>query len=153
MTVAIAHKEGETEILDLVRERKPPFSPEAVVEEFASTILRYRCSRVYGDRYGGNWPSEQFMKAGVHLERAEKPKSEIYLDLLPLINSKAVRLLDSDRLMLQLVGLERTTKAGGRDKSTTRAARMMTLPTRPRVRWCSPIRMLAIAQASSLEII
>ena len=39
MTLAIAHKEGQTEILDLVRERKPPFSPEAVVEEFASTIL------------------------------------------------------------------------------------------------------------------
>ena len=35
MTLAIAHKEGETEILDVIRERKPPFSPEAVVEEFA----------------------------------------------------------------------------------------------------------------------
>jgi hypothetical protein len=68
MTLAIAHKEGETEILDLIRERKPPFSPEAVVEEFASPILKYRCQKVYGDRYGGNWPSEQFMKAGVHLE-------------------------------------------------------------------------------------
>ena len=44
MTLAIAHKEGQTEILDLVRERKPPFSPEAVVEEFASTILKYRCA-------------------------------------------------------------------------------------------------------------
>jgi hypothetical protein len=37
MTLAIAHKEGETEVLDLIRERKPPFSPEAVVEEFAAT--------------------------------------------------------------------------------------------------------------------
>ena len=37
MTLAIAHKEGETEILDVIRERKPPFSPEAVVEEFASS--------------------------------------------------------------------------------------------------------------------
>ena len=36
MTLAIAHPEGETQILDLVREVKPPFSPEAVVEEFAS---------------------------------------------------------------------------------------------------------------------
>jgi len=116
MTLAIAHKEGQIEILDLIRERKPPFSPEAVVEEFASTILKYRCQKVYGDRYGGNWPSEQFMKAGVHLEPSEKTKSDIYLDLLPLINSKAVRLLDHERMMLQLVGLERTTKAGGRDR-------------------------------------
>jgi hypothetical protein len=52
----------------------------------------------------------------IHLEPAEKTKSDIYLDLLPLINSKAVRLLDHDRLMLQFVGLERTTKSGGRDR-------------------------------------
>jgi hypothetical protein len=76
MTLAIAHKEGETEVLDLIRERKPPFSPEAVVEEFAATMLRYRCSTCLGDRYGGNWPSEQFQKAGVHLEPAEKTKNQ-----------------------------------------------------------------------------
>ena len=51
MTLAIGHKEGDTEILDLIREAKAPFSPEAVVEEFASTMQRYRCSRCYGDRY------------------------------------------------------------------------------------------------------
>ena len=50
MTLAIAHREGETEILDVIREREPPFSPEAVVEEFASLIRSYRCSKVYGDR-------------------------------------------------------------------------------------------------------
>jgi hypothetical protein len=43
MTLAIAHKEGETEILDVIRERKPPFSPEAVVEEYAKLIRDYRC--------------------------------------------------------------------------------------------------------------
>jgi hypothetical protein len=62
MTLAIAHREGETEILDVIREHKPPFSPEAVVEEFASLIRSYRCSKVYGDRYGGEWPREQFSK-------------------------------------------------------------------------------------------
>jgi hypothetical protein len=79
MALAITHKEGDTEVLDLIRERKPPFSPEAVVEEFASTILKYRCSRCYGDHCGGDWRAEQFMKAGVHLEPSEKTKSDIYL--------------------------------------------------------------------------
>jgi hypothetical protein len=116
MTLAIAHKEGETEVLDLIRERKPPFSPEAVVEEFASTMQRYRCSKCLGDRYGGAWPVEQFEKAGVHLEPSEKTKNQIYLDLLPLINSKAVRLLDHERMSMQLVSLERSTKAGGQDR-------------------------------------
>src|SRR5262245_32543652 len=68
MTLAIAHKEGETEILDVIRERKPPFSPEAVVEEFASLIKSYRCSKVFGDRYAGEWPREQFQKRGIYYE-------------------------------------------------------------------------------------
>src|SRR5262249_9063422 len=90
MTLAIAHTEGKTQILDVIRERKPPFSPEAVVEEFVSLIKSYRCSKVYGDRYSGEWPREQFNKRGIFYEPAEKPKSDLYRDLLPLINSRAV---------------------------------------------------------------
>ena len=46
-------------------------------------------------------------------EPAEKAKSEIYRDLLPLIN--AVDLLGNDRLQQQLIMLERRTARGGRD--------------------------------------
>ena len=116
MTLAIAHPEGETQILDLIREVRPPFSPEAVVEEFASTMRRYRVSRCFGDRYAGNWPSEQFMKCQIHLEPCERSKSELYVDLLPAVNSRAVLLLENERLLMQLVGLERTTRGGGKDK-------------------------------------
>jgi hypothetical protein len=115
MTLAIAHREGETEILDVIRERKPPFSPEAVVEEFASLIRSYRCSKVYGDRYGGEWPREQFSKRSVFYEPAEKPKFELYRDLLPLINSGAVEILDNERLIAQLVSLERRSSRGGKE--------------------------------------
>ena len=72
MTLAIAHTEGKTQILDVIRERKPPFSPEAVTEEFAKLIRSYRCTKVYGDRYGGEWPREQFRKHGVNYEPSEK---------------------------------------------------------------------------------
>ena len=115
MTLAIAHKEGETEILDAVRERRPPFSPEAVTEEYAELIKKYRCTKVYGDRYGGEWPREQFQKYGVNYEPAERTKSELYKDLLPLLNSRAIDLLDNERLVSQLVSLERRTTRGGRD--------------------------------------
>jgi hypothetical protein len=81
MTLAIAHTEGKTQILDVVRERKPPFSPEAVVEEYAALLRTYRCAKVYGDRYGGEWPREQFQKRHVYYEPAEKPKSDLYRDL------------------------------------------------------------------------
>ena len=87
MTLAIAHTEGTTQILDAIRECKPPFSPEAVTEEYAKLVREYRCTTVYGDRYGGEWPREQFRKHGVNYEPSEKPKSELYRDLLPLLNS------------------------------------------------------------------
>lgn len=115
MTLAIAHKEGTTAILDLVREVQPPFSPEAVVQEFADTLRRYRITKVFGDRYAGEWPREQFRKHGVNYEPSDRSKSELYVDLLPLINSGAVDLLDNDRVVQQLVGLERRTARGGRD--------------------------------------
>jgi hypothetical protein len=43
-----------------------------------------------------------------------RPKSRS-VDLLPLINSGAVDLLDHDRLVLQLTSLEKRTSRGGRD--------------------------------------
>jgi hypothetical protein len=61
---------------------------------------------------------EAFKKQSVHYEPSEPNRSELYLDLLPLINSRAVALLDHERLMLQLVSLERTSVrfGGGRDR-------------------------------------
>jgi hypothetical protein len=114
-TLAISHREGETVILDAVLERKPPFSPEAVVEEFCDFLKTYRITKTRGDKYAGEWPREQFRKRGINYETSDKSRSEIYLDFLPLLNSGAIDLLDSDRLVTQLVGLERHTARSGRD--------------------------------------
>jgi len=51
----------------------------------------------------------------VNYEPAEKSKSKIHVDLLPLINNGAVDLLDHERLVMQLTSLERRTSRGGRD--------------------------------------
>jgi hypothetical protein len=115
MTLAIAHKEANTVILDAVREVAPPFSPEAVVAEFAHLLKSYRISTVQGDKYGGEWPREVFRKEGVFYEPTASPKSDLYRDMLPLINSRAVDLLDCPRLVDQLTGLERRTGTNGRD--------------------------------------
>jgi hypothetical protein len=69
-TLAISHKEGETSILDLIRETRAPFSPEAVVDEYASIIRSYRCSTVYGDRYSGEFVREQFAKGACSISQA-----------------------------------------------------------------------------------
>ncbi|MDO9411981.1 MAG: hypothetical protein Q7T81_05330 [Pseudolabrys sp.] len=115
MTLAIAHAEKDVAILDAVRERKPPFSPEAVVAEFALLLKSYRINKVCGDRYAGEWPRERFKVHGITYEPAAKPKSDLYRDLLPAINSRKVELLDIERIRTQLIGLERRTARGGKD--------------------------------------
>ena len=116
MTGAIAHSEdGGRAILDVVREWRPPFSPEEVVAEFAATLKLYGVSRIEGDRWGGDWPSERFAVHGIRYEVADRTKSDIYRDFLPAMNSGRVELLDNARLVAQLAGLERRTARGGRD--------------------------------------
>jgi hypothetical protein len=52
---------------------------------------------------------------GIEYAPSEKSKSDIYRDLLPLLNSGKTELLDLPRLATQLTGLERRTARGGRD--------------------------------------
>jgi hypothetical protein len=115
MTLAIAHEEGGRAILDCVREVRPPFSPDAVAAEFAATLERYGVNLVRGDRYGGEWPRERFSVRDVTYQVAERSKSDIYLEFLPLLNSGRVELLDHTRTIAQLCALERRTARGGRD--------------------------------------
>jgi len=115
MTLAIAHAEGERRVLDAVREITPPFSPDAVVAEFAGLLERYGLTTVSGDRYGGEWPRERFRTHGIDYEVSDRAKSDLYREFLPLLNSGEVELLDNDRLLAQLAGLERRTARGGRD--------------------------------------
>ena len=114
MTLAIAHREGKLTVIDAVREITPPFSPESAVGELAQLLRRYRVTRIQGDRYGGEWPVEQFRKHGITYEAAPKPKSDLYRDLLPLVNSRLVDLPDHPKLVNQLAGLELRSTRGGR---------------------------------------
>jgi hypothetical protein len=115
-TLAIA-KRGQDghAILCALREVRPPFSPEAVVGEFAALLKSYRIATIVGDRYAGEWPVEQFRKYGITYEQSAAPKSDIYRDLLPLLNSGRVELLDHPRLVAQLCQLERRTARSGKD--------------------------------------
>jgi hypothetical protein len=115
MTLAVGHREGDVVVLDALRERRPPFSPEDVVAEFSETLASFRVTKISGDRYAGEWPSEQFRKRGIVYEPAAKPKGDLYRDILPLINARKLDLLDHPRLLQQFVGLERRTARGGRD--------------------------------------
>ena len=115
-TVAVGHREGDNRaVLDAVRERKPPFSPDSVVEEFASLLMSYGVSEVIGDRYAGEWPREAFLKYGVTYKPSERVKSALYQELIAPINSGRIDLLDHRVLRSQLLSLERRTARGGKD--------------------------------------
>src|SRR5207249_6013644 len=102
-TLAIAHHEDGKAVLDALRERRPPFSPEDVVAEFAAVLKTYGVTTVTGDRYAGEWPPEKFRHHGVAYEVSERAKSDLYREALPLLNSRRVELLDDRRLVAQLL--------------------------------------------------
>ena len=110
MTLAIAHKTtkpDERVIVDAVREVRPPFSPSAVVDDFAVLLKSYRVSKVVGDHYGGEFVKEPFRKHGISYEVCKQPKSDLFRDMLPLLNAGHITLPRHDRLIAQIVGLER----------------------------------------------
>jgi hypothetical protein len=78
-------------------------------------LKSHRISKVIGDKFAGTWPVEQFGKFGITYEQSAAPKSDLYRDLLPLINSGRISLLDHPKLVNQLCGLERRVARGGRD--------------------------------------
>lgn len=115
-TLAIAHRSAAGKaVLDAVRERRPPFSPEVVVSEYAELLKTYRIREVHGDKYAGEWPRAAFRKFGIEYRVSDQTKSEIYLGLLPMLNSGQVELLEEKRLIAQLCGLERRTARSGKD--------------------------------------
>ena len=115
MTLAISHREGDVAVLDLVREVKPPFNPSEVVGEFVQELRRYGIGYVRGDRYGAEWVASQFRERGIEYRVSDQAKSDIYKELLPLLNSGKIALLDHPRLIAQLCGLERRTARSGKD--------------------------------------
>ena len=100
---------------DYLAEVRPPFSPETVASDFAVILKGYGCTRAVADRYAGIWVAEVFGRHGVTVEQCARPKSDLYGDLLPALNSGRVDLLDHPRLVAQLGSLERRTARSGRD--------------------------------------
>jgi len=114
-TLVVAHREDKRVVVDVVRERKPPFNPSEVVAEFAELLRRYGCSTVRGDRYAAEWSASAFREHHISYAPALLNKSDLYSAFLPMLNSGQVELPDHPRLMAQLLGLERRTGRTGRD--------------------------------------
>jgi hypothetical protein len=113
--LAIGHNDGQRVVLDLARRWRAPHDPAAVLGEMALILRSYGLSRVTSDRYAAEWPVKEFARHYITCESSSKNKSELYLDLQPMINSGRVELLDNKQIKAELIGLERRTRSGGHD--------------------------------------
>ena len=91
-------------------------------------LCRYGIKKCVGDAYSGNWVKDAFASRGIQYARSTsdpfskspiattaKPRSQLYLELLPRLMSQEIELLDDPKLIAQLCALERKTRSGGRD--------------------------------------
>lgn len=116
MTLAIAHRNflGKA-VCDAVFERKAPFNPDAVTEEFSTILKSYGIASVTGDAYGGEWPRQRFHVYGIAYRVSQKTKSQLLLETLALINSGRAKLPAEKKLRAQFLALERHVSRSGKD--------------------------------------
>lgn len=114
-SAALAIAFGAPPELAAARRWRPPFSPAAVVREAAQMLRRYGVSTTTIDRYAPNLIIEAFREHRITATVATRDTSTAFIDLLALINSRRVALLDEPTVMAELRRLERRPGASGRD--------------------------------------
>ena len=90
-TLAVGHKEGDRIIIDVIRGIAPPFDPQEATEQYAKLAKEYRCLSVTGDNFAQEWVAAAWSKCGVRYVKSELPKTQIYLECLPLFTRGLVR--------------------------------------------------------------
>ena len=112
---AIVHRDGNQVITDAVREWPPPFQPDKVIGDIAALCTAYNIRVIYGDKFGDSFSATLFGQHNLIYEALKKSKSDQYSALLPMLNAKRIVLPRHDRLVRQIVGLERQVTRSGHD--------------------------------------
>jgi hypothetical protein len=118
--LAIGHFEGTRDtgrfVVDVLRGAKPPFDPQTVTNEYAALLREYGCGgEVVGDNYAAAWVETAFSDAGIKYVRADKPKSQLYLEAQTLFERGGISLRNHPVLLRELRLLERRVHRSGRD--------------------------------------
>lgn len=113
--IAIAHGKGRNVILDYVRRWRSPFNPYEVIGDMVQDLRQFGCNRVTGDNYSAEFVASAFKMQGIHYDKADRPKSQLYAELYPRLSSGEIELLDHEEIVDQISNLERRTRSGGRD--------------------------------------
>ena len=153
MTLAIGHSEDGVVVLDAIRERKPPFSPDAVTLEFAQLLKSYKVTKIQGDRYAGEWPADRFREHGISYETARN-QSPISIAISPadqFAQDRATRRPNIDRAAMQSRTQNRDAAAG--TPSTTHPTPPMISPIQSRASPPSSQQMPTITTRPSMGVV
>lgn len=112
-TLAIAHKEGNRTVIDGVWGEHG--DPATITATYAAIMRRYRITRCTGDRFAAEWPRAEYKKHGITMTPSELSRSELYIELLPLMQTGAIELPPDEKALVQFTLLERRTGRNGRD--------------------------------------
>ncbi|MGD9662024.1 MAG: hypothetical protein AB7U63_12175 [Porticoccaceae bacterium] len=82
-------------------------SPAEITAEYAQILKAYNCTTAYSDRYAGAYPVEAFASHNITLRYTDRNRSQLYGELLPMLNTGQIELPPDDRLTGQLASLER----------------------------------------------
>ncbi|WP_455389588.1 hypothetical protein [Petrachloros mirabilis] len=121
--LAIGHKAPGTRkvVIDLVREWKAPkrkgsaLNPMEVIKQMAAILKTYGLKSTYGDDFAAEFNAQTFKSNGIEYVWGEKRKAQLFLEMLSVLNSRELELLDNPELISQLSLLERRTSQGGHD--------------------------------------
>ena len=73
-TVAVAHKDAERAVLDVLRAWKPPCNPSGVIAEASDLLKRYRSRETSGDRYAPGFVAEHFHANGIRYNPSQRDR-------------------------------------------------------------------------------
>lgn len=113
-SIAIAHKEKDLFIVDVVRGIPGPFDPYLITKGFAELCKQYRITTVVGDKWGKEWVQSAWRGTGIAYVQSPLAKSDIYLEVVPLFARGLVRLPDHGPLLRELRLLHLQRHSGGR---------------------------------------
>jgi len=111
----VKHESGRKVVIDKIQRYKAPHSPYQVIVSMVEELRRYSVRKITGDNYSAEFVKDAFESNGIRYEKSELNKSQLYLELLPMVCSKSVEFLDEEISISQLSSLERRTRSGGKD--------------------------------------
>ena len=115
-TLAIGHREDSgVLVVDVVRGTSGKFDPHVVTAEYATLCREYGVESVTGDAYATQWVAGAWQEQNIAYLKSDLPKSQIYLECLPLFARGLVRLPDHPKLLRELRLLERHSHRSGKD--------------------------------------